>query len=217
MKVHFEIEQGSLDWFLIKHGKIGGTRAKGLFVKTDTLFFDLLAEKTERYDEDEDEDGFLSDAMERGKYLEPQARHELNQYTKLEFLECGWIQSDIDILGISPDGITADLTAQCEIKCLGAKNHLRACVSDKIPQDYIHQCIHAFAVNSRLETLYFLAYRPESPKNMFVKTLTRSSVVNIGTEAKPVMRSIDDCVKIINTEAQFIQEKLTKTINTLNF
>ena len=49
---HFNIEQHSAEWFEIRHGKIGGTRAKELFVKTDTLFYKLLAEIIEPFDED---------------------------------------------------------------------------------------------------------------------------------------------------------------------
>jgi len=217
MKVHFEVEQGSLDWFLLKHGKVGGTRAKGLYLKTDTLFYDLLSEHTERYDEDNEDEGYTSDAMERGKYLEPQARLELNAYTGLEFLECGWIQSDIELLGISPDGITADLTAQCEIKCLGAKNHLRACLGGEIPLEYIPQCVHAFTVNSRLARLFFLAYRPESPKAMFVRELKRVSEVNIGTLARPVIKTVTECVELSKAEALRLETELKETINNLNF
>ena len=52
MKVYFEIEQGSSDWFSIKWGKVGGTASSGLFVKSDTLFYNLLAEQTESFDAD---------------------------------------------------------------------------------------------------------------------------------------------------------------------
>lgn len=216
MKVYFDVEQNSLDWFLLKHGKIGGTRAKGLFTKTDTLFYELLAEHTERYDEDQEE-GYASDSMLNGKNQEPQARHELSIYTGYDFLEVGWIQSDIELLGISPDGITPDLTVQCEIKCLQAKNHLRMCVKDEIPLEHISQCVHAFTVNDRLEKLYFCGYRPESPKKLFVKCLTRESEVNIGTEAKAVIKPISSIVLEAKGLAKEMQIKLTETINKLNF
>ena len=38
MEYHFSIEQGASEWFEIKHGVIGGTRAKGLFIKTEIMF-----------------------------------------------------------------------------------------------------------------------------------------------------------------------------------
>jgi len=217
MKAHFEIEQGSIDWYLIKHGKIGGTRSAGLFNKTDTLFFELLAEMTERYDEDNDEEPYLSDAMERGKSLEPQARIELQKYTGIEFLECGWIQSDHELLGISPDGISNTLTEQCEIKCLGAKEHLRICLSGKIPLKHLDQCIHAFTVNPKLERMFFMAYRPESPCPIKVIELKRDDVVNIGTASKPNNKTIKECTEIAIAEANRLQKELKESINKLNF
>jgi len=84
---HFNIDQQSSEWFELKWGKIGGTRAKELFVKSDTLFYKLLAETIEPFDEDAEE-SYQSEAMERGNFLEPQARIELQKYTGLEFIEC---------------------------------------------------------------------------------------------------------------------------------
>jgi len=216
MEYHFNIEQGTAEWFELKHGVIGGTRAKGLFTKTDTLFYELLAELTEPFDED-NEESYTSEAMERGKELEPQARLELSKYVGVNFMECGFIQNPIKLLGISPDGITADFKSQCEIKCPEAKKHLRTCVSNKIPLDNIHQCLHAFTVNDNLENFYFMSWRPESIKPMFVEHLTRCSEVNIGTEAKPVLKIISDCVEIAKTEAKRLEKDLAETINNLKF
>jgi len=216
MKAHFEIEQGSLDWHLLRHGKIGGTASAQLFVNSNTLFYDLLAEQTERYDEDADT-GYVSSDILRGKELEPQARAELSAYLGIELLECGWIQSDNELLGISPDGISADLTVQFEIKCPQAKKHLRTCIENEIPLDNINQCIHAFAVNPMLERLVFLSYRPESPKPMFVRELLRTDNVNIGTKARPVIKSVAECCEIIHEKATELNNKLKETINNLNF
>ena len=214
---HFNIEQHSCEWFEIRHGKIGGTRAKELFVKSDTLFYKLLAETIEPFDEDAEE-SYQSEAMERGNFLEPQARIELQKYTGLEFIECGWIQSDNELMGISPDGITADLTVQCEVKCPQAIAHLKMCVSDAIPLEYINQCVHAFTVNDKLEKLYFVSYRPECTiKPLFVKALTRDSLVNNGTIAKPVMVEISHLVTVSYVESEFLQEQIKETINKLNF
>jgi len=217
MKAFFNIEQGSTEWFEIKHGKIGGTRAKELFVKSDTLFYKLLAESVEPFDEDYEE-VFKSDAMERGCELEPQARIELEKYTGHKFLECGWIQSENELMGISPDGISECLTIQCEIKCPQPIAHLKMCVSDSIPLEYINQCVHAFTVNEKLEKLYFCSYRQECTlKPLFVKELNRNSLVNNGTAAKPVMVLISDLVRISFREAEFLQEQIKTTIEQLKF
>lgn len=216
MEYHFNVEQCSSEWFELKHGVIGGTRSKGLFVNSDTLFYELLAEHTEPYDEDSDE-GFSNDHMERGKELEPQARLELCKYTGIDFVECGFIINPISILGISPDGITHDFKIQCEIKCPDAKKHLRTCVENEIPLDNINQCLHAFTVNDNLTDFYFLSFRPESIKPMFVKHLTRESEINIGTKAKPILKKVNDCVTMAKAEAIKIEALIKETINKLKF
>jgi len=164
------------------------------------------------------EEGFQSEAMERGNEFEPQARLELQKYTGLEFLECGWIKSDNELMGISPDGITADLTIQCEIKCPQPVAHLKMCVSNSIPLDYINQCVHAFTCNDKLQKLYFVSYRPECEiKPLFVKELTRDSLVNNGTAAKPVLVPIWELVTISYKESEKLEIQIQETINKLKF
>jgi hypothetical protein len=93
-------------------------------------------------------DGFTSAEMERGHELEPFARKELSTYIGVELLECGWLQSlDNELIGISPDGINFDETISAEIKCPGAKKHIKTILENKIPSDNIHQCLHYFTIN----------------------------------------------------------------------
>jgi len=215
MKIYHNLEQGSAEWFEMKHGKIGGTRSKQITVKTDTLLIELLVELTEPYDEDAE--SYKSDAMENGSYLEPQARLELSKYTGVEFIEVGWIQSDNPLVGVSPDGISKCATIGCEIKCPEAKEHLRTCLADDIPLKHIDQCIHNFLVNPKLETFWFMSYRPESVKQMFVKSLNRESLVNIGTNAKPIFKTIKEVVDLHTSEIEKLQIKINESINKLNF
>lgn len=206
---YLNIEQKSEQWFNMKWGKIGGTLSKGLFVKSDTLLIDILSQRCETYVHTEE--GFQSDAMRRGNDLEPLARVYLADYLGVEFIESGWLQSeDNELLGMSPDGVTSDYTEQCEIKCLGTKKHYEILITDEIPLEHIHQCLHAFTVNPMLKKLHFLAYRPESPKP-FIKTLTLESEINLGTKAKPkVMTVLEASV----TAMQLADELLEKIIET---
>jgi hypothetical protein len=179
MVVHSEIEQQSEEWFKIKYGKIGGTRAKGLYVDSDTLMLDILSEKTEEFFFDEDE-LITTSAMEWGNETEPIARRELERYLGVKYELAGWIQSSFNLLGISPDGITADEKRQCEIKCPQRKKHLENCLNPGIDTDYIAQCIHAFTVNPKLEVLDFLSFRPQNLyKHMSYRKLTRNSKVAV--------------------------------------
>lgn len=176
-----KIEQGTLDWFELRWGRIGGTASKGLFVKSDTLLIDILSQRLEEF---EPEDGFTSDAMERGKELEPFAREYLNSYTGLEFKETGWLQSlKNELLGISPDGITDCEINAIETKCFGRKEHTRVLLLNDIPKDNIHQVLQYFTVNPKLENLYWLAFRPESVRH-FIKHITLDSEIDLGITKK---------------------------------
>lgn len=193
-----DIEQGSLEWHQIKWGKIGGTLSKGLLVKSDTLLIDILSQRMEEF---EPVDSFTNDHMERGNELEPFAREYLNEYTGLEFMQTGWLQSEEnELLGISPDGITLDEKSSCEIKCFARKKHFEVLLENDIPLENIFQCIHYFTVNPKLENHFFISFRPESPKH-FVKVLNRESIVNIGTKARPVKCTIDQAVNQIKDAA----------------
>jgi len=201
MKNHKEIKQLSLEWHEIKWGKIGGTLSSGLFVKSDTLLIDILSQRIEDF---EPSDGFSTYDMQRGLELEPFAIEYLIKYTGVEFESTGWLQCEQnELLGISPDGISADETIQCEIKCFGRKKHLSVLISDEIPLDNLNQLVHAFVVNPKLETLHFFCYRDEATRH-FNKVLTRESKVNLGTKAKPIIKTISEWCKIERENADLL-------------
>lgn len=217
MKIYRDIEQGAIEWHEIKHGKIGGTRSKQLLTKSDTLLIEMIAEAVEPFDEDAIND-FMNDAMARGVEMEPEARKALNLYRGLDFQEVGWVQSDIPVLGISPDGLTLDERTACEIKCLGAKKHIEICMNNEIPSDFIDQCIHYFTVIDGLERLFFLSYRPEfTIKPMFIKVLELDTEVNIGTKARPVLKTVAEVVELKKQAAIELQEQINNSINNLKF
>lgn len=206
--------QRSTEWLNERLGKVGGTRAKGLFVPSDTLLVELIIEITG----DELDFVYESDAMIRGTELEPIARQALSEFTGVDFKEIGFCTSkDYPLLGISSDGFTDCQTIGCEIKCPSAKKHIQTCLDDCIPPDNIHQCIHSFVVNPKLEKLYFLSYRPESIKPMFVTYITRQSIINLGTKARPKLMSVSDAVNIAQLEAVKLQEQIDEAIEKLKF
>ena len=185
-----DIKQGSPEWFEAKWGKIGGTLSKGLFKGLKTLKIDILSQRNEEFEYEDN--GYSSPAMDRGNDLEPFARDYLNEYTGLKFLETGWLQSEYnELLGISPDGITECETKACEIKCFGRKKHMEVVLNNDIPLENIHQCLHYFTVNPKLKELHFIAFRPESKKAAFIKVLTLDSKINLGTASRPLVKSVE--------------------------
>lgn len=216
MIVRYDIEQGTEEWYKVRYGKIGGTTSAGLFVNSDTLLLSLLAELTEPIDLDYD--SYVSEDMQRGIELEPIARKSLSEYIGIELLQAGWLQStEHELLGVSPDGISKCETITAEIKCPGSKKHIETLLSNEIPLDNLKQCIHYFTVNPKLEKHYFCSYRPESIKPMFVKELNRNSLVNLGTKAKPVMKTIAECVSIAKNATIVLEGQIEEAIEKLKF
>jgi hypothetical protein len=197
MIARFDIQQRTNDWYAVKYRKVGGTLAKGLFIKSDTLFIDILSQYLEAFELPYE--GFMNAEMMRGIELEPIAVQVLSDQVGVKFIECGWLESqECSMLGISPDGISSDLNIACEIKCPSAKKHTEYMVlGNEIPSEYVHQCLHYFTVNPNLEKLYFMSYRPESLYPIHIVELTCESILNIGTTAKPVLKSIAE----LKTEA----------------
>jgi hypothetical protein len=179
MKIHKEIQQGSIEWLELKHAKIGGTLSAGLFVDSDTLYQEILFQSMEDF---EYEDGYVSDAMQRGTDLEPFAIQEMEAILNIKFDTFGLLQSDeCEILVCSPDGLTSDYKIAIETKCLGRKAHGKIILENEIPKDKIAQLVHYFTVNEKLEKLYFVSYRPENKITpIWYKELKRDSLVSIG-------------------------------------
>jgi hypothetical protein len=217
MILHKNIEQKTEDWFKIKHGKIGGSTSKGLTVKGNTLLLEMLAARCEDFEPEPE--SFENSAMQRGNELEPIAIRELKSYTGIEFYDIGWIEHEtIKLIGISPDGINCDSTISCEVKCPSAKKHMEYIRGGVIPLEYIHQCIHYFTVIDTLKTLHFASFRPENKiRPLFVKTITRESLVNVGTKAKPVEKPVSECVIMFEHAAKTMESDLLTELENLKF
>lgn len=203
--------QGTPSWFELRWGKITGTASKGLFVKSDTLLIDLIAQNTEDW---EMEDTYASADMVRGTELEVYAREAISDELFISFKEVGFLQNaSIPILCISPDGLSEDDTIGLEIKCPKAKKHTETILSNEIPSDNIHQVLHYFTVNPKLETMYFVSYRPESKvKQLWYKSLTRDSLIDLGTKAKPNIKKVSEWVEIATNAANEINKELNSAL-----
>jgi hypothetical protein len=207
--------QGTPEWLELRWGKITGTASKGLFVKSDTLLIDLIAQNTEDW---EMEDSYVSNDMIRGSELEVYAREAISDELFISFKEVGFLQNAaIPILCISPDGISEDDTIMLEIKCPKAKKHTETLLANEIPSDNIHQVLHYFTVNPKLETMYFVSYRPESKvKSLWYKALTKDSEIDLGTKAKPNIKTVAEWVEIARNEAGKLNHELNMALLKLN-
>lgn len=208
------VKQKSIEWHELRWGRIGGTLSSGLFTDSETLLIDIISQRNEQVVIEDD--GFISKDMERGNELEPLARNFLEKYHGVKFLETGWLQcEENELLGISPDGISECETMACEIKCFGRKQHMTTLLEQEIPKKHVHQIIHYFTVNPKLEKLFFIAFRPEAMKH-FQTTITRDSIIDIGTKTKPKIYTIKELVRIAKREAADLLIKIKEIEKSLN-
>ena len=174
MKIH-NVEQGTYEWHQLRLGKITSTRLKKVLSKDNlSLVDELIAEEETGISDD---DGFVSEDMQRGIDLEPLAIKEYESMTGNTVTRYGFLQSDeLPILCQSPDGYVGTDGA-IEVKCPKTKTHIKYIRQGKIPNDYKEQVWTYFMVNPNLQWLDFISYDPRlTKKPMWVLRVTREDV-----------------------------------------
>lgn len=180
--VRFENKE---EWEEFRLGKITGSRAKDLIVKRGTEmkkgYYELIAERLTVPHELDD-----MPAMQRGNVLEPQAvkmfidEMEYRDGIPLYDWEAGlvvWQCENNPYIAISPDCYHIDLEKAVEVKCLNSGEHIKAFLTQEIPDQYEEQAVQYFIVNDKLETLYFAMYDPRlAVQSFFYLTITRASM-----------------------------------------
>ncbi len=174
MIIH-DVEQGSYDWHQLRIGKITSTRLKKVMAKDNlSLVDELIAEEETGLSDD---DGFVSEEMQRGIDLEPLAIKEYESITGKSVTRYGLLQSDeLPILCQSPDGYVG-IEGAIEVKCPKTKNHVKYIRQGKIPNEYKEQVWTYFMVNPNLKWLDFISYDPRlTKKPIWVLHVTREDV-----------------------------------------
>lgn len=149
MKVINNIQQGSDEWHKSRLGRATASNFSKIVTSTGAISKQLEKYALELATEMlliEPEEGFKSDAMQRGNDLEPEAReayqeHTFNIVDEVAFFDCGdW--------GYSPDGLIGN-DGLIEIKCPTATTHMRYLIDNKLPTTYIQQVQGGLFVSKR--------------------------------------------------------------------
>lgn len=187
MKVHNDIEQGTLDWHFIRKGKITGTVLKDILGTPrarQEAFYELIAERLTEGVSAEDEN-----ARDRGHRLEDEARAIFEFRTQKSVETVGFCEKDSNpFITNSPDGLikNGDVYDEAiEIKCFEGKKFVKTWFTNTVPDEYWAQVLQYFIVNEQLQTLYFVAYCPEiTMYPMHVITIHRENIVTDIAEAE---------------------------------
>lgn len=156
------VEQRSDEWFFARKGRITGTTLKGLMstqkVAREDAEYELIAERLSISTEDDEEND-----RDRGIRLEPEAIAAFEFETGKSVEACGFCAHDDEqFIAQSPDGLVGD-TEAVEVKCLVGKYHVRAWLTNEIPDKHYWQAVQYFVVNPKLELLHFVCYNPNIP------------------------------------------------------
>ena len=221
MYIDYKLKQGSEEWHELKNAKIGGTRAKSVQVKksiTEAVIFDeVMSERNTFFNYEE---GFTSEAMQRGIDLEPLAIEEVTKETGVIFKDAGWIGRN-DYHGHSPDGISTCEKIGLEIKCPSAKVHNSYVRDNKLPLEYVWQIVNFFAMDESIERLYFASFNPDYLlMPLFLLEVTRESIIFTSKKdsaivselAEDLNKNVDDLILKIKQEEKVIIQRISNKL-----
>ncbi len=221
MYIDYKLKQGSEEWHELKNAKIGGTRAKSVQVKksiTEAVIFDeVMSERNTFFNYEE---GFTSEAMQRGIDLEPLAIEEVTKETGVIFKDAGWIGRN-DYHGHSPDGISTCEKIGLEIKCPSAKVHNSYVRDNKLPLEYVWQIVNFFAMDESIERLYFASFNPDYLlMPLFLLEVTRESIIFTSKKDSAIVselaadlnKNVDDLILKIKQEEKVIIQRISNKL-----
>lgn len=201
MIVH-DVKQGSMEWSILRLGKVTGSRLKDVF-KADnlTLLDELIAEQlTEQWEDD----GYMSDAMQRGVDEEPNALDLYESLYNVKLIRGGFIVCEqFPLLGYSPDG-RVDKIGGVEVKCPTSKKHIQYLRQNKLPNDHKWQVYSSFIINPDLQWYDFMSYDPRvSQRPHFIHRTERSQILPELNKAVEDLRKFFTKLEEYKTEILF--------------
>jgi hypothetical protein len=156
IKIIENLEQRSEEWLNLRLGRIGGSSAFKLTSDSryDTLFYEKLTEILTA----SQIEGFTSKAMQRGIDQEPYAKAQYELENSVQVREVGYIlNEDYRYAGLSPDGLVGRYGG-IEIKNPTSKVHIKTCLTEKVPEEYLYQIAWYFIIYTKLRWVDFVSY-----------------------------------------------------------
>ena len=167
MKIITDIEQGSVDWLILRSGKVTASGLKNILtpamkIRTGemprTYMFQVLAEQWIGGPLPQVQGVF---DMEQGKIIEGEARDFFTMSTGHEVKSVAFIESDDARFGASPDGIINGCEG-LELKAPSLVTHLKYLNDGEVPEEYLCQ-IHGSIYASGFKRWHFCSYRRNFP------------------------------------------------------
>lgn len=163
--LHWGVEQGTPEWFELRRGRLTASDASKIITPTgrpSSSFNDAVSRVVAERLGYEAIDPFprVTEWMERGVELEPDARDWLAFVSDLDLLEIGFVSNGV--LGASPDGVYKDGEdyIPCEFKCPKASTHIKWLVNGELPPEHKAQ-VHMQMILLNSPFARFMSYHPD--------------------------------------------------------
>jgi putative phage-type endonuclease len=196
-----DIEQGSVEWFQARRGKVTASRVADLMAKTKSgwgasrsnYMSQLLCERLTGTVAE----SFSNAAMQWGVETEPRARAAYEFLNNATVDEVGFVDHpSIEMSGASPDGLVGD-DGMLEIKCPNTATHIATLLDEKIPKKYIDQMQWQMACAGR-QWCDFVSFDPRMPEgnDFFCTRLKRDEerIAELEKEITDFLAELDDQV-----------------------
>ena len=157
-------EQGSPEWLASRLGRPSASMFSNLITtsgKPSSSAKKYIAEMVAERLTGRSKPFYTNDHMERGNFLEPEAREAYEFITELEVVETGFILHDSEEFGCSPDGLVEN-DGGLEVKCPSDGVHAGYLIDGKVPTKYYQQVQGCMWVTGR-DWWDFMSYHPEMP------------------------------------------------------
>jgi len=169
------MEQGTVEWFAARCGKVTASRVADIIAKTKTGFStsrdNYMAQLVCERMTGKPAESFSNSAMQWGTDTEPFARAAYEAKVDILVSEVGFITHPrIEMSGASPDGLAGD--GLVEIKCPNTATHIATLIDQKVPEKYITQIMYQMACTER-PWCDFVSFDPRLPEKyqLFIKRI----------------------------------------------
>lgn len=175
------MEQRSIEWFNARQGSVTGTRlqrAVGSPKVQETFSYELVSERMT----EAQISTFDTEAMARGRDMEPFAIEAVEKESKLKFDTCGMMKSEFqEWFAISPDAVARNskgiIVGGVETKAPDSKKHVEYLLKDEVPKEYFYQVLAPFVVSYDIDFWIFASYDDRNyNRPLFAKMVLRKDI-----------------------------------------
>jgi hypothetical protein len=209
MTTFHDVEQRTPEWDMLRAGRLTASMASKLVTPTGKMSTQykmeiarIIAEQKGLQDPE-----FIKPTywMERGIRLEEEALAWFEVETDLIVKPVGFVTSDNDLIGASPDGIIREVTdgggneqwIPLELKCPKPSTHIRYVLDGELPKDYIGQ-VHFQIALCDAPYGYFASYNPNIrplilrvDRNEYTETMAKA-FSEYEKEYKAAIKNLED-------------------------